>query len=111
MSADDDTRLFAATDEELWTENWDEPSPCPLTSIPGPQRDPWHRPQRGLLAYEVPLRSELSLSPASVIEEALGLNPTSKKQRCAAVGLLANALYGYSRSPDTFIFYSRDRNL
>lgn len=110
MSADDDTRLFAATDEELWTENWDEPSPCPLTSIPGPQRDPWHRPQRGLLAYEVPLRSELSLSPASVIEEALGLNPTSKKQRCAAVGLLANALYGYSRSPDTFIFYSRDRN-
>jgi hypothetical protein len=110
MSADDVARPFYPLEEGSWAGSWNEPSSCQLTLLPAPVSDPWHRPRRGLLANEVPLRSELSLSPASVIEEALGLNPKLQKQHRAAVCLLANALYGYARSPDTFIFYSRDRN-
>ena len=110
MSADDAALFLDTSENETGASDWDEPTPCPLTLTPDSIFDPWYRRRRGLLSNEVPLRPDLSLSPVGVVEDLFGLKPTKEKQRAAQFCILANALYGYARSPGTIIFYSRDRN-
>ena len=73
--------------------------------------DPWHdSTKRGRLANEVPFRPDLRLACVAELEDRLGLPRLPASAHIARQVLLANLVYAAARSPDTCVFYSRDRN-
>lgn len=71
---------------------------------------PWSESGRGLLANEVPFRRDLNLRRLDLVEERLALKSMRKAVRRARGAVIANAIYAFAWSPDTWVFYSRDRN-
>lgn len=78
--------------------------------VDGGGSDAWYQPHRGKLANEVPYRGDLVLPAIDHIGERLGPNPARKRVRQACGSLIANVMYAHARAPETWVFYSRDRN-
>ena len=97
-------------DEARWGEDWAEPSPQALDRIQGPEPDPWYRPRKGLLATDVPLRTDLGLQQPEILEDGLGLRQLKRGVNAARRVIIANVLYAYYRGSGTWVFYSRDTN-
>ena len=81
-----------------------------LARVQGPEPDPWCVPEKGLLATEVPLRTDVGLQQPEILEARLGLRQLKRGVIAARGVIIANVLYAYFRGLGSWVFYSRDRN-
>ncbi|MGE0054499.1 MAG: hypothetical protein AB7S74_09845 [Hyphomicrobium sp.] len=70
----------------------------------------FYRSRTGLLAEEVPFRTDLSLLQAQMVAAHLGLADALVRKNCAQNAILANVLYVHAQCAGNRVFYSRDRN-
>ena len=80
-----------------------------IGGVGGPDPDPWHEPHNGLLLNEVPFRIDLT-AELGPVEDRLALPLARGGVAQVRAALIANVIYAQLRSPETWLFYSRDRN-
>src|SRR5688572_11241014 len=82
--------------------------PADLAVVGWSEHEP--RTQKGLLASEVPLRTDLRLRQPESLAARLALAPRAKSVLVLCLAVIANVLYACARALGTWVFYSRDRS-